>query len=938
MHLSDFIDVQSNLNNKVCIDDNNDSYRKFLPKRDYVLFNIAKNNQTYDIALEAIKNDGMELRFLSKKLLCDELIIEAVKNNAKAIEYVPENYKSNEVYNIVLNQNGKLLYYIEENKRTEKRCLIAVKNNGLALEFIPKKIISKELCEIAVKENGLALKYVPGNYKSKDLCKIALTNNILSFQYIPNKYKDKKLYEEIIKYDWATLKYIIEDYCEEELYIFWIEELILMFKKFNEIENDSIRNYIIRTVKAVHEKIKYSKNIFLVEKNFGLIKTTAKYDKKLNKFICMEQSIYTIYDNNFNLEHITFNIKKFNTLEKLYLYLDKSLKNVDFTDYDFKNTDIHKYNITDATIPTKILVDNGLYNGNWYDAYKNKYEKMSLIPYSEEKETKELIVHNIFENENSYKIGYISDIHIENKIFNKYKKYATKQDVINLINEIVDKMFAKLGIENEHYDFVFIGGDISASIEISKMFYESVKRYTRKIVAILGNHEIWDENPLIIKPKEYPEYLNKKISEYRDMCNELGIIFLQNELLIAHSKDIYPYMLNYEILDEEKINEYSVDQIQKICKDSRLTILGGLGFSGLNKKHNSTTGLYRNTISQLKQDIEETEKFRKIYEKINRSIPNKKVIVFTHTPKSNWTSETYNKHWIYVSGHTHRNEYYNDENKEVYADNQVGYNSMNIYLKYFYINYNYDIFKNYKDGIYFIKYEDYCDFNRGMSIAMEFKRTGEQIILLKKNNIYMFLIKSSTNSLYLLDGGRKNKLSNNDEKYYYDNMEIYTYIIKNSMKKYNEFIKQISNAIKSIGGDGRIHGSIVDIDFLNHIYINPIDGTITPYFAYNIVDKWIYKDVGLLLKEKNPDLYKNYVKLLNSNTDSLLLMADGKTKNNEIALSNYMPETFMYRASNTMKSLQYLTDTNIIRIWNDELINKYKKRELNTDTRLIEIK
>ena len=158
------------------------------------------------------------------------------------------------------------------------------------------------------------------------------------------------------------------------------------------------------------------------------------------------------------------------------------------------------------------------------------------------------------------------------------------------------------------------------------------------------------------------------------------------------------------------------------------------------------------------------------------------------------------------------------------------------------------------------------------------------------------------------------------------------------MKKYNEFIKQISNAIKSIGGDGRIHGSIVDIDFLNHIYINPIDGTITPYFAYNIVEKWIYKDVGLLLKEKNPDLYKNYVKLLNSNTDSLLLMADGKTKNNEIALSNYMPETFMYRASNTMKSLQYLTDTNIIRIWNDELINKYKKRELNTDTRLIEIK
>ena len=50
-----------------------------------------------------------------------------------------------------------------------------------------------------------------------------------------------------------------------------------------------------------------------------------------------------------------------------------------------------------------------------------------------------------------------------------------------------------------------------------------------------------------------------------------------------------------------------------------------------------------------------------------------------------WTEERYNKQWIYVSGHTHQNEYYNDEEKEVYSDNQIGYASMNIYLKYFYV-------------------------------------------------------------------------------------------------------------------------------------------------------------------------------------------------------------------------------------------------------------
>ena len=53
--------------------------------------------------------------------------------------------------------------------------------------------------------------------------------------------------------------------------------------------------------------------------------------------------------------------------------------------------------------------------------------------------------------------------------------------------------------------------------------------------------------------------------------------------------------------------------------------------------------------------------------------------------------------------------------------------------------------------------------------------------------------------------------------------------IKTIMNSYMDKLLNISKVIKSIGGDGSIHGCIVDIDYYNHIYINPVDGKITEY-------------------------------------------------------------------------------------------------------------
>ncbi len=53
----------------------------------------------------------------------------------------------------------------------------------------------------------------------------------------------------------------------------------------------------------------------------------------------------------------------------------------------------------------------------------------------------------------------------------------------------------------------------------------------------------------------------------------------------------------------------------------------------------------------------------------------------------------------------------------------------------------------------------------------------------------------------------------------------------------------------------------VDIDFYNHIYLNPIDGKVVPYYALSTYDKWVYKDVKSLLLERCPELIDRYLEI-----------------------------------------------------------------------------
>lgn len=119
--------------------------------------------------------------------------------------------------------------------------------------------------------------------------------------------------------------------------------------------------------------------------------------------------------------------------------------------------------------------------------------------------------------------------------------------------------------------------------------------------------------------------------------------------------------------------------------------------------------------------------------------------------------------------------------------------------------------------------------------------------------------------------------------------------------------------------DNPIHGCIVDIDYYNHIYLDIENGAITPYFAISITEKYEYSNIVTLLLERRKDLYRNLVKIQsNQNSDNYLLYGE-ETQQELRAKTKMIKETFMYGPSRILRSIQYITDANVIRIWNENV-------------------
>lgn len=287
---------------------------------------------------------------------------------------------------------------------------------------------------------------------------------------------------------------------------------------------------------------------------------------------------------------------------------------------------------------------------------------------------------------------------------------------------------------------------------------------------------------------------------------------------------------------------------------------------------------------------------------------------------------------------------------------------------------------NYNDGIYDISIDDYWTYLRDIneekkyqSLKPFFKWT-KSIKFLKKNAFIMFISVSPKGKYSILRGASLRKASYSIE-YYFENLDLYAKTILDIFSKYWDSLYSISKQIQNIQPDknmirkteyskyislcnllsqpymdfeswykenkqniifsGKVHGCIVDLDYSNHIYINPYDGTITPYSAISMYDKNIYMNTISLISDKRPEMLLSFKELVCK--DSLLL-SDNNINHQLIVSNDEVSTEFikvydydMYSISNKLKDLQSIYDYGLVSIWYDNICNKPKFIENNSN-------
>ena len=521
---------------------------------------------------------------------------------------------------------------------------------------------------------------------------------------------------------------------------------------------------------------------------------------------------------------------------------------------------------------------------------------------------------SIFDATFGYKcqrVHYISDIHLMHRIQNA--KCHSKEDVLYVLQKIVDSIVYEVS------SLLLIDGDVSSDFEIFELFVKMLSqtlRHSITVIFTLGNHELWSFPDLSI---------DIIVSKYRTLLDEHGMYLLQNDILYKEANGSFSDgNTGLHLIKYEELCAMDNTQIVERLRSARYVILGGLGFSGYNMEFNADNGIYRKTLDRA-AEIKESQKFELLYNRLYPILNNKNTIILTHTPKRDWSRDSeHQKNYIYVSGHTHRNFFYDDGEYRVYSDNQIGYHNDSPHLKSFLMDNDYDCFADYADGIYEITSEQYNDFYRGKNIAMNFQREVNILYMLKKNGYYCFIHEAQSGSLTILNGGAMKKLEGISVQYYYDNMDTMIATIKTPLNQYSALQKRIADIIMKIGGDGTIHGCIIDIDFNNHIYVNPIDLTVTGYWASDIINKVVYPSIPALLEKRCPSIFDQYVKLLEGNSENPFAL---KKQTGIVPSPHKYFDTDIYRASRELKKMQKLS-SNILSSWYESTLFKNQQTKL----------
>lgn len=449
--------------------------------------------------------------------------------------------------------------------------------------------------------------------------------------------------------------------------------------------------------------------------------------------------------------------------------------------------------------------------------------------------------------------------------------------------------------------------------------YERTRKH-QYVYAILGNHELWD----------FCSYKDC-VAAYSKLFEELTVYFLDDALYSLGPLDL-PYLCDfnpgkgrftYSLLKREDDPEKYDRQL--FCMNN-LLIVGGLGFAAQNTFFSAEQGIYGKAVNR-EEELKLCEEWLKTF---NKSVEiaeqyHCSLVVLSHNPVSDWLppSKTISN-CFFFSGHTHRNIAYSGENNTViFSDNQVGYSGKHFGFKKAKLYMPRNPFASDPDGYKEITCDEYreyysyvCEPMPGTgNIEQQINKYEAKLYVLKQDGYVGFFL-VAPRGVYICNGGQIRKIGP------YEPLDRY---MANFMTMVNKYIRalsplrrvqeKLSAYIKRIGGDGDIHGTIVDIDFTNHVMVNVKDGTLTFYNSpmFGIVKT--YSDIGTLLHAHCPELETEYLKIGNAQLMPISKSLSKTSSSYKVVDIKNSP----YALSRRINALQRLFDKHILRDWNSNL-------------------
>jgi len=483
------------------------------------LKDAGKRVQTKEMVDRAVNEfivDNPEYKILevvSRRFLTREVCEVAVKNNGLNLEFVPEQYKDADMCMLAVQGEGDALKYAPDcillGDRGYEICDMAVRKGfgGYALSFVPDRYlqgkVGKSLCRAAVLSNGYSIKYVPDHLITSDLVKLAIETSAPSKAVLltDGSRSTKGIYYR----DYPVLSVVPDKFMSEEMVVL------------------SARLYPESLQYAPKKFVSHNLCLEMVERNPMNLKYVPSPDKELVKFAIETNPLAILAVIEFKICHNALVKGSIVFIKKTFEGLKKKFENNFRTDYAIK-----------------------------------KHEPIELAMPVLDRESKQMVsdtdrISSLVNTTNSAeKIYYITDIHLEHQIVNDPEDLEGMplNKIRHRINDKIVEMLSSVP-EDDHATLL-IGGDVADSVILEKMFYEQlVSLYGNRgrIIAILGNHELWNSYPMrfeslskkissfiwgnfkLNSSYKYLRKIDKIISNYRQFIPS-QVILLENELLI----------------------------------------------------------------------------------------------------------------------------------------------------------------------------------------------------------------------------------------------------------------------------------------------------------------------------------------------------------------------------------------------------------------------